>query len=176
VLLARALRLASILELLCLYLHFCRLATQLTAEAFALTTLNYPRKRDVVGLLAIFTVLVFSTLQHSKVAVSSMEPLELACHYPLLLEPINRSLRKNAALLSADSIPAVSATSQLTQQSIYRQSAPLKLSSTLTRPAINPSASWKESAKTERQKDSTALDMVGTVHTASLGRGSHCPT
>lgn len=105
-----------------------------------------------------------------------MEPLELACHYPLLLEPINRTLRQNAALLSADSIPPVSTTSQLTQQSIYSQSAPLKLSSTLTRPAINPSSSWKESPKAERQKNPATPDMVGTVHTAPLGRGSHCPT
>jgi hypothetical protein len=141
-----------------LYLHSCRLPIQLTAEAFAPCNAQLFCSR---------------LLKPSKGAVSSMEPLELACHYPLLLEPINRS--QNAALLAADSISTLSATSQLTQQPIYRQSAPLRLSSTLTRPAINPSSSWKESSKAERQKDSTTVDMVGTVHAAALGCESDCP-
>ena len=124
------------------------------------------RPGHVVILPTILTLLAYPNT--SEGAVRSMDPLELACHYQLPLEPIKRS--RNASLLSAKSTSNISAPSQLTQQSYNRQGSPLKLSSSLAKPAINASSPWKETTETQQRKDPSASTMADSVHTPLLGR------
>jgi hypothetical protein len=96
-----------------------------------------------------------------------MDPLEIACHYPLLLESTNRG--KNASLFSSKSTSIISTPSKLTSQSCLGQSSSHKLSSTITRSAINSAPSWKKATKTQQQEDHSTIGMAYSVHNAFLG-------